>query len=88
MIGKMAEEKELDEKTGSGDSEEDQDDEEVEANGKDDFDEDDPEFDDPEGFVDEVTDEGKFQVSTLLASKGFQFTTFPIFSYIPRFWNF
>ncbi|XP_058950716.2 eukaryotic translation initiation factor 3 subunit B-like [Pocillopora verrucosa] len=57
MIGKMAEEKELDEKTGSGDSEEDQDDEEVEANGKDDFDEDDPEFDDPEGFVDEVTDE-------------------------------
>lgn len=60
MIGKMAEEKELDEKTGSGDSEEDQDDEEVETNGKDDFDEDDPEFDDPEGFVDEVTDEGKF----------------------------
>ena len=60
MIGKMAEEKELDEKTGSGDSEEDQGDEEVEANGKDDFDEDDPEFDDPEGFVDEVTDEGKF----------------------------
>ena len=61
MIGNMAEDKEFDEKTGSGDSEEEEeDDEEVEANGKDDFDEDDAEFDDPEGFMDEITDEGNF----------------------------
>ena len=61
MIGKMAEEKEFEEKTGSSsDSEEEDDDEDDVANCKDGIDEDDSEFDDPEGFVDDITDEGKF----------------------------
>lgn len=64
MIGKMADEKEFEEKTGSSGSEEEEEDEEDDmANGRDDVDEDESEFDDPEGFVDDITDEGN---STLL----------------------
>lgn len=58
MIGKMADEKELDEKAANSDSEEEEDNEEAMANGKNDVEEDDSEFDDPEGFVDDITDEG------------------------------
>lgn len=61
MIGKMADEKEFEEKTGSSDSEEEEDDEEDDVtNGRDDVDEDESEYDDPEGFVDDITDEGNF----------------------------
>ncbi|XP_020607385.1 eukaryotic translation initiation factor 3 subunit B-like [Orbicella faveolata] len=58
MIGKMADEKEFEEKTGSSDSEEEEDDEEDDVtNGRDDGDEDESEYDDPEGFVDDITDQ-------------------------------
>ena len=61
MIGKMADEKEFEEKTGSSDSEEEEDDEEDDVtNGRDDGDEDESEYDDPEGFVDDITDQGNF----------------------------
>lgn len=61
MIGKMADEKEFEEKTGSSGSEEEEDDEEDNmTNGRDGVDEDESEFDDPEGFVDDITDEGNF----------------------------
>lgn len=61
MIGKMADEKEYEEKTGSSDSEEEEDDEDDDmTNGRDDVDEDESEYDDPEGFVDDITDEGNF----------------------------
>ena len=59
MIGKMADEKEFDEKAGNSDSEEQDDDEEEITSGKNDIEEDESEFDDPEGFVDEITEEGK-----------------------------
>ena len=59
MIGKMADEKEFDEKAGNSDSEEQDDDDEEITNGKNDIEEDESEFDDPEGFVDDITDEGK-----------------------------
>ena len=59
MIGKMADEKEFDEKAASSDSEEGDDDEEDMTNGKNDVGDDESEFDDPEEFVDDVTDEGK-----------------------------
>ena len=61
MIGKMADEKEFEEKTGSSESEGEEDDEEDNVpNGRDDVDEDESEYDDPEGFVDDITDEGNF----------------------------
>ena len=63
MIGKMADDQEFEEKTGSSDSEEEEDDEEDNVtNGRDDVDEDESEYDDPEGFVDDITDEGNFIV--------------------------
>lgn len=59
-IGKMADEKEFDEKAADSDSEEEEDEDEEEiSNGKDGVEEDESEFDDPEGFVDDITDEGK-----------------------------
>lgn len=67
MIGKMADEKEFEEKTGSSGSEEEEDDEEGDmANGRHAVDEDESEFDDQEGFVDDITDEGNFYNSTRL----------------------
>lgn len=71
MIGKMADEKEFEEKTGSSDSgEEENDDEDDVTNGKGDIDEDDSEYDDPEGYVDDITDEGNFIIHHVtLASK-------------------
>lgn len=63
MIGKMADDQEFEEKTGSSDSEEEEDDEvDNVTNGRDDVDEDESEYDDPEGFVDDITDEGNFIV--------------------------
>ena len=59
MIGNMADEKELDEKAANSDSEEEDDEEEEMANGRNDVGGDESEFDDPEGFVDDITDEGK-----------------------------
>lgn len=58
MIGKMADEKEFDEKAASSDSEDGDDDEEDMSNEKNDVGDDESEFDDPEGFVDDITDEG------------------------------
>ena len=58
MIGKMADEKEFDEKAASSDSEDGDDDEEDTSNEKNDVGDDESEFDDPEGFVDDITDEG------------------------------
>lgn len=55
MIGKMADEKEFDEKAASSEGD---DDEEDMSNEKNDVGEDESEFDDPEGFVDDITDEG------------------------------
>ena len=60
MIGKMADDKESGEKAGNNNSEEEDDEEEEMTNGKSDVEDDDEsEFDDPEGFVDDITDEGK-----------------------------
>lgn len=60
MIGKMADDKESDKKAANNDSEEEDDEEEEMTNGKSDVEDDDEsEFDDPEGFVDDITDEGK-----------------------------
>ena len=71
MIGKMADEKEFEEKTGSSGSEEEEDDEEDDmANGRHTVDEDESEFDDPEEFVDDITDEGNFY--NLTRSVGFE----------------
>lgn len=60
MIGKMADEKEFDEKAGNSDSDEEDEDEDEEenVNGRNDEEEDELEFDDPEDFVDDITDEG------------------------------
>lgn len=60
MIGKMADEKEFDEKAGNSDSDEEDEDEDEEenVNGRNDEEEDESEFDDPEDFVDDITDEG------------------------------
>lgn len=61
MIGKMVDEKEFEEKMGSSDLEEEEDDEEDNVfNGRDDVDEDELEYDDLEGFVDDIIDEGNF----------------------------
>lgn len=60
MIGIMADDKALDRKAADNDSEEEDDEEEEMTNGKNDVEDDDEsEFDDPEGFVDDITDEGK-----------------------------
>ena len=70
MIGKMADEKEFEEKNGSSDSEEEEDDEEDNvANGRDDVDEDESEYDDPEGFEDDITDEGNITQHIAWVSK-------------------
>lgn len=60
MIGKMADEKEFDEKAGNSDSDEEDEDEDEEenVNGRNGEEEDETEFDDPEDFVDDITDEG------------------------------
>ena len=58
MIGKMADEKEFDEKAGNSDSDEEGEDEEENVNGRNSEEEDESEFDDPEDFVDDITDEG------------------------------
>ena len=58
MIGKMADEKEFDEKSGNSDSDEEDEDEEENVNGRNNEEEDESEFDDPEDFVDDITDEG------------------------------
>lgn len=61
MIGKMVDEKEFEEKMGSSDLEEEEDDEEDNVfNGRDDVDEDELEYDDLDGFVDDIIDEGNF----------------------------
>lgn len=60
MVGKMADEKEFDEKAGNSDSDEEDEDEDEEenVNGRNNEEEDESEFDDPEDFVDDITDEG------------------------------
>ena len=58
MIGKMADEKEIEEKAARSESEEEEEEEEEVINGEGDSDNYDSEYDDPDGFVDDITDEG------------------------------